>query len=113
MFINAIGDDPIQPFLWPFMVRNPEGIKCEDIYNAVYENFQQYVSQSEYYDWPQVRQIQVTKAYRARLSSRSNHNSGFVEGIQRVDYLGDNIMFRGLEPNPNIDGWVMFVGRTW
>ncbi|KAL4264066.1 DUF6699 domain-containing protein [Pleurotus pulmonarius] len=113
MFINAIGDDPIQPFLWPFMVRNPKGIKCEDVYNAVYENFQEYVSQSEYDDWPQVRQVQCTQSYGARHSSRANRESGFVEGIRRVDYLGDNIMFRGLEPNPNIDGWVMCVGRTW
>ncbi|KAF4586911.1 hypothetical protein EYR40_010928 [Pleurotus pulmonarius] len=110
MFINAIGDDPIQPFLWPFMVRNPKGIKCEDVYNAVYENFQEYVSQSEYDDWPQVRQVQCTQSYGARHSSRANRESGFVEGIRRVDYLGDNIMFRGLEPNPNIDGWVMRGG---
>ncbi|KDQ31835.1 hypothetical protein PLEOSDRAFT_175420 [Pleurotus ostreatus PC15] len=108
MFINAIGDDPIQPFLWPFMVRNPKGIKCEDVYNAVYENFQEYVSQSEYDDWPQVRQVQCTQAYGARHSSRGNRESGFVEGIRRVDYLGDNIMFRGLEPNPNIDGFASF-----
>lgn len=35
------------------------------------------------------------------------------DGARRIDYLGERVMFRGLEPSPAKDGtWMLFVGSA-
>lgn len=108
MYINAVADDTAPHFPWPFMVFNPRGIKCEDVFEAIFENFQQHVSQHEHDSWSALRQRQSGRAYHIRLASEDREG----DGLRRIDYLGHRVMFRGLEPNPNRDGsgWVMFIG---
>ena len=33
-----------------------------------------------------------------------------IPGLRRVDFLGDRYMFRGLEPAPDGDGFMMYFG---
>jgi hypothetical protein len=104
MYINAIAEDPLPVFPWPIMVYNPTGVKCEDVFETIYNNFQAHITQDEFYSWETLRQTPAKLAYEAR--------NGPTRGdqLRRVDYLGTHHMFRGLEPHPNREGWLMFVG---
>lgn len=104
MYINAIADDPLPVFPWPIMVYNPRGIKCIDVFQAVYQNFQQHVALAEYESWDGVRQAPAKLAFEARWGQARD------ERMRRSDFLGTHCMFRGLEPHPNREGWMMFVG---
>jgi len=49
--------------------------------------------------WSRVRRNQI-------MDLHSNN-----DGLRRVDYMGDRVMFRGLEPSPRKDGtWMLFLG---
>lgn len=104
MFINAIAEDTAPRFLWPVMVHNPNGINCEDVFNQIYENFQQHVAGLEFDTWHPLRQRQALWAYQTRRRTDPE------EALRRIDYLGHLVMFRGLEANPDGQGWVLFVG---
>lgn len=109
MHIDSLGDDTASHFPWPIMVYNPRGIKTGDILQAIYENFQEFVSQKEYDSWSSVRQRQVCSSYSMR-----RHHAPWIplgDGVRRFDYLGHRAMFRGLEPNSETLGsWTMYVG---
>ncbi|KAF8986751.1 hypothetical protein BDQ17DRAFT_1259279, partial [Cyathus striatus] len=104
LYINALAEDATPRFPWPSMVTNLDGIRVGDVLNTIFQNFQQYVKDYEYSGWHSVRREQAYQAYVAR------GNTG--EGLRRVDYLGQMSMFRGLEPNPNGEGWILFVGMA-
>lgn len=104
MYINAIADDPLPVFPWPIMVYNPRGIKCEDVFEAIYLNFQQHVALSEFESWDGTRQNPAKLAFEARWGQVRD------DRMRRYDFLGTHCMFRGLEPHPNREGWMMFVG---
>lgn len=104
MYINAIAEDPVPTFRWPFMVFNPRGITCGDVFETIYQNFQEHVSASEYQSWEDIRQRPASLAFQARNGGIHN------DRLRRVDVLGTHHMFRGLAPHPNREGWTMFVG---
>jgi hypothetical protein len=104
MYINAIAEDPMPTFRWPFMVYNPRGITCGDVFETIYQNFQEHVTVSEYQSWEDIRQKPASLAFQARNGGIHNDN------LRRVDVLGTHHMFRGLAPHPNREGWTMFVG---
>jgi hypothetical protein len=68
MHIIAIADDNAPKFPWPIMVYNRIGIKCWNMFYAIYENFQQHVMQREFESWSLRRQEQCSRAYFARNS---------------------------------------------
>jgi hypothetical protein len=102
MYMNAIADQ--DSFPWPIMVANTRGIRCRDIFDAISLNFQQFILQSEYDDWDETRRKHCLVEYDARGGPLTN------DGVRRLDYLGGRVWFRGLAPNPNREGWVLFVG---
>lgn len=114
MHIIGVADDTAPTFPWPIMVCNPRGITCQDVFEAIYENFQEHVTQEEYFGWTLRRREQCSRAYYMRVRSSNSWNSPATPGgdaLRRIDYMGDRVMFRGLESSPNKDGsWIMFVG---
>jgi hypothetical protein len=109
MPICALADDTAPVFPWPFTVYNPDGISCADVFEEVFLNFNQPVSQEEYETWTKMRQDNAAGTYYQRIR-RSQESTG-GHGLRRVDYLGGRVMFRGLEPSPEKDGtWIMFTG---
>ncbi|KAL0946663.1 hypothetical protein HGRIS_012853 [Hohenbuehelia grisea] len=114
MFINAVADDPMDNFPWPIMVVQELGIKVADVLNAIYHNFQEHVSRTEYDSWPPARRKQAAAARTSRIAA-SNGTVPEDDTVRRIDYLGDLVMFRGLQANPDIStsSWVISVGRVW
>jgi hypothetical protein len=120
--IRAIADDTTPTFPWPFTVTNPQGISCGDVFKTIVENFSQRVSQTEYENWSTRRKENASHAYWQRvrncqaMDEQVRHLTDVVptggnDGLRRIDYMGDRVMFRGLEPSPKKDGtWIMFVG---
>ena len=119
MHIKHIADDDnVFPFPWPMMVYNPHGILLRDVFAAISENFTQYVARDEFAEWGEQRQNSAKSAYSARVATPiyaqvgSNIPPSYDDtGLRRVDYMGERVLFRGLEPSPDKDGtWVMFLG---
>jgi hypothetical protein len=107
MDIHTVADDSTPAFPYSFVVHNPNGITCKDVFETVYDNFRQYVREEEHKTWCVERKMNAENAYHLR-----NMEVPVVgDALRRADYLGDRIMFLGLEPSPEKDGtWVMFAG---
>ena len=92
------------------------GITVQDIFEAISYNFSRLVHAWEFDSWDDRRQAQAGSAYwnrtfRHQAMNPYPHLPIHNDGLQRVDYLGDRVMFRGLEPSPRMDGtWMLFVG---
>ncbi|KAF8889844.1 hypothetical protein BD779DRAFT_1469582 [Infundibulicybe gibba] len=97
-------EDSLSKFQWPVTIRSPVGITCEDIFAVVYENFRRHVSEAEVTMWSSLRRKQASVAFHARFGHR------IQDEMRRIDYFGQCIMFRGLEPHPSGRGWVLFLG---
>ncbi|EGO29962.1 hypothetical protein SERLADRAFT_458368 [Serpula lacrymans var. lacrymans S7.9] len=115
MHIIGVADDPAPKFPWPIMVYNARGITCGDVFSAISTNFQQHVTAAEYDSWSGRRREMAARAYHTRVRTSNTFNPhdipGDDDGLRRIDYMGDKIMFRGLEASPRKDGtWLMFVG---
>lgn len=111
MCINAVSDDPTPKFPWPMLIRNASGIKCEDVYAGIHDNFQEYVSREELttlFSW--VRREQAFRALELRRRAQELRGEEPDRWLRRIDYFGMHVMFRGLEPNPNCEGWILFMG---
>ncbi|KAH7887212.1 hypothetical protein F5I97DRAFT_1807635 [Phlebopus sp. FC_14] len=116
MHVVGVADDPAPIFPWPIMVRNERGITCGDVFQAISSNFQEHVTVEEYNGWSGRRRDLAARAYQKRVHepldwTRPHEIPGRNDGLRRIDYMGDKVMFRGLEPSPWRDGtWIMFVG---
>ncbi|KAJ7635364.1 hypothetical protein FB45DRAFT_484024 [Roridomyces roridus] len=103
MHINAlalIGAD----FKWPIMVVNLGGIRLSHVFEAIRDNFQRYVHNDEVQQWGPNRREHANLAYRLRAGG---------DPMRRVDYLGGQVYFRGLAPNPDRTGWLLYLGGEW
>jgi hypothetical protein len=94
-------------FPWKFMVVNPAGIRVRDVFTAILENFQHFVFRTEYEQWSVARQRH------AELEWVMRGGPEMQDGLRRIDYLGGQLCFRGIAPNPDRTGWVLFVGAEW
>lgn len=112
MHIKDVADDTAPRFPWPMFITNERGITVEDVFSVISDNFCQYVGREEYNTWDLRRQDQAGAAYYVRIRrNRIMNLDGNNAGLRRVDYMGDWVMFRGLEPSPRKDGtWMLFLG---
>jgi len=89
-------------------------ITVRDVFETISYNFSLHVSEEEFASWDERRQAQAGAAYWIKVLRSQGiypHRPPNNEGLKRIDYLGDRVMFRGLEPSPHMDGtWVLFVG---
>lgn len=122
LHVSGIADDPVAKFPWPFTVTTSHEslpITVLDVMDAIYCNFQELMTQEEYESLDVERKHQVERAYHVRQAMKRQgqfllQDKGNVpiadDGIRRVDYLGDRCIFRGLEPAPDGNGFILFVG---
>ncbi|KAG6907616.1 hypothetical protein DXG01_008193 [Tephrocybe rancida] len=106
MYINALGDDPYPEYFWPFYVVNEYGITVGDVLHKIYENFQQHTSVQEYESWGNL----LNRKQTSDVAFHMRHGHARKQQARRIDILGTQSQFRGLEPHPNREGWTMFVG---
>ncbi|KAF6750945.1 hypothetical protein DFP72DRAFT_908910 [Ephemerocybe angulata] len=121
IYINALADDMAERFSWPLMVINPDGIKVRDVLNCVYANFREGVRADEYWGphWTTAKRKEAAKAHGRRTDVTAPENEwkaleGYVDPndrMRRIDYLGQGTLFRGLGPNPDGTGWVLYLGQ--
>ncbi|KAA1475057.1 hypothetical protein DENSPDRAFT_782661, partial [Dentipellis sp. KUC8613] len=115
--IAHVADDSAPAWPWPVTVTNPQGVACADVYVALAANFAEHVRAHEYAALTEERQLRVRMAWQARIAMPPyrRDSGGFADSagdaVRRIDYLGERVMFRGIEPSPERDGsWVLFVG---
>lgn len=106
MFISGLALTDAR-FPWKFMVVNTTGIRVRDVFTAIIENFKHFVFLKEYERWSSTRQK------RAELEWRLRGGELTQDGLRRIDYLCGQLFFRGLAPNPDRTGWVLYVGAEW
>ncbi len=113
--ISALADEMTLDFPWPVTALagdNSLPVTVRDVLNAVYVNFQEFISQEELDCLTELRRGQVERAYRERVRDLPGVLPD--DGIRRVDFLGDRCVFRGLEPmregGGDEEGFVLFVG---
>lgn len=116
MRIIAVGEDPSLSFAWPVTITNPRGILVEDVLRGIYVNFQELVTREEYESWEGLARDVTNTAFERRLALLSQRpppqddsDRPSVDAVQRVDWLGERFMFRGLERDEEGD-WILFVG---
>lgn len=123
LHISGIADDPVAKFPWPFTVTTSHEslpITVLDVMDAIYCNFEQLMTAEEYASLDIERKHQVERAFHVRQAIKRSSDMLLIctgrpprledDGIRRVDYLGDRWIFRGLEPAPDGNGFILFVG---
>jgi len=113
MLISAVADDPFPVFPWPVLVRNPRGVLCVDVFRAVHKNFQAYLTKAEVSKFSAFKLRMVEEACSQRRESRlmGREWNDDEDGLRRVDYLVDRVMFRGLDASTIGGGsWVLHLG---
>ncbi|KAG5339230.1 hypothetical protein C0989_005144 [Termitomyces sp. Mn162] len=103
MYINSLADDPYPEHFWPFYVINEHGVTVGDVLETIWKNFQQYISRSEFDSWANLLNRQQTASFAVKMR-------GLRAEARRIDILGTQCLFKGLEPHPNHEGWSMFLG---
>lgn len=111
--ITTIADDPLPICPWPILVvsHHPSlPVLVGDVLYAIIRNFSQHMTNQEYYSLSLDRRLQVHTAYwnRVRVILGDWQDD---DGVRRIDYLGDRHYFRGLEPDSNGEGFVIFFGQ--
>lgn len=122
--IMAVAEDPSLEFAWPVTITNQRGILVEDVLLGIWANFNELVTSGEYNSWETPTREAANNAcwHRATPQARTGGASGSGAGagssraqqratdrLRRVDWLGERIMFRGLERDEE-RGWIVFVG---
>ncbi|TFK46483.1 hypothetical protein OE88DRAFT_1667464 [Heliocybe sulcata] len=114
MVISAVADDTAHPWPWPITICNPGGVTVEDVFNGIYQNFQEYVTQGEYDGLTEKKRALVQRVLQERckpLSDKPCAPEYTDEGVRRHDCMLQRTLFRGLERHPwEDDTWIIFVG---
>ena len=112
--IAALAGDASHAFAWPVTVLPHDAalpVLVADVLHALVANFEERLTGEELDALSEGRRTMVYQAYwrrmRLPIGGRIPEDT---DGLRRVDYLGDATYFRGLEPNPSGDGFVLFLG---
>ncbi|KAI0823477.1 hypothetical protein BC628DRAFT_1449855 [Trametes gibbosa] len=112
--ICALAADAQAVFWWPFTVlahHEALPVQMRDVLDALVANFEERMSLEEFNLLSDERARMLHRAYLRRTALVvGGRPCPKDDGLRRVDYLGDNICFRGLEPLPGGEGFMMFVG---
>ncbi|CCL99746.1 uncharacterized protein FIBRA_01768 [Fibroporia radiculosa] len=95
----------------------PGGIRCKDVYRAIYETFHQQLSPMEKEYYIPAERLARCEAYFRKRCKASQTLRGFEEnqGMRRVDLLEGRAIFMGLRRPVEADGkpdqyWVLELG---
>ncbi|KAH9836153.1 uncharacterized protein C8Q71DRAFT_724002 [Rhodofomes roseus] len=116
LYIGALADDNCDPFPWPMLVlphHSELPVMVMDVLSALIANFEELMTPEEVAALSEQRRQHMYRAYweRARMMV-SGRIPGDDDGLRRIDYLGDRPFFRGLEPAPDGNGFILFVGPS-
>lgn len=84
---------------WKIVVSNPKGITVNDVLTAVYDTLNAQITEPEYWLASEEAQKRMNRAY----LDATNGKTGVpgrepTEGVKRVDFLGDSVLFGGIRP---------------
>ncbi|PIL22994.1 hypothetical protein GSI_14301 [Ganoderma sinense ZZ0214-1] len=112
--IAAVAGDAQAAFPWPVTVlphHEALPVLVADVVHALVANFEERLAAPELDALSDTRRTMVFQAYWRRMRLPvGGRTPPETDGLRRVDYLGDAICFRGLEPNRDGDGFVLFLG---
>ena len=104
------------PWPWPLVLENPEGVLVNDVLEGIYANLAEYVLRSE---WIAIGEKRREGAWRMRLQRLEEHAKKAREdgesppqpdNVQRGDLLLENRNFRGRSLAPEGEGWMINFG---
>jgi len=134
MYRSGQGDERVEMRTLPWPIRiigTSEGngyITLKDVFRAIHKNFQEYIPVEEYDLYTIERKRVITSAYHVREKRleevrawptfpgtaswiHTEHSEDLIEdGFIRCDYLGTQLIFRGLEVSPDKEGYTLFLG---
>ncbi|KAF8549330.1 hypothetical protein OG21DRAFT_608301 [Imleria badia] len=90
-----------RPFNWIIDVDNPKGIRCRDVFGAMYDSFNQQLTLEEL--WRVTNRGACEEAFRIRNLVLGNPQMEWSLGWKRVDVLLHHTIFHGLTMNPEGD----------
>ncbi|KAI0365776.1 hypothetical protein BV20DRAFT_972671 [Pilatotrama ljubarskyi] len=112
--ICALAGDPQPTFWWPVTVlphHEALPVLVEDVLDALIANFEERMTADEFRQLSEERVQMLCRAYARRTALVvGGRTCPRDDGLRRVDYLGDSVCFRGLEPAPDGEGFMLFVG---
>ncbi|KAJ3535749.1 hypothetical protein NM688_g6932 [Phlebia brevispora] len=112
--ITMLADDPLPVFPWPFIVRSVDytmPVTVADVVFHIRSNFRQKMHDHELYALKAERKDILDRAFYTRIGSMETEE--VYRASLRVDYLGSNYVFRGLELSPDGEGFMLFVGPPY
>ncbi|KAF7441239.1 hypothetical protein PC9H_001588 [Pleurotus ostreatus] len=93
-------------FPWMITVRATKrtvGVTCGEVIDAIAENMSRLASQTDYHSLPKSKQKTISENYRRNRSRAHGVPGGRLgEGIKRLDWLGTDSMFGGIERNERL-----------
>lgn len=134
MYSTGHGDEQVEMRTLPWPIRitgTSEGngyVTLKDVFRGIYKNFQLYIHKEEYELYTIERKRVIGAAYHLRQKlleearawppfpniigwGRPSYSEDWIEeGIMRCDYLGTQLIFRGLEVSPDREGYTLFLG---
>ena len=112
--IAAVAGDAQHAFPWPVTVlphHEALPVLVADVVHALVANFEERLTGDEADALSESRRVMVHQAYWRRMRLPvGGRTPAETDGLRRVDYVGDAIYFQGLEPSPDGDGFVLFLG---
>ncbi|KAF9443735.1 hypothetical protein P691DRAFT_764000 [Macrolepiota fuliginosa MF-IS2] len=136
MYSSGQGDERVEMRTLPWPIRvvgSSEGsryITLKDVFRAIHDNFQRYITVEEYGMYTIERKRIIASAYHVREKRleevrawpplpntagrvHSEYSEDLIEeGYMRCDYLGTQLVFRGLEVSPDKEGYTLFLGPS-
>ncbi|KAG9310055.1 hypothetical protein JVU11DRAFT_10098 [Chiua virens] len=117
MRIETVSEDPLPHFPWPIEITNAQGITCGDVFDAITRKFMEHVSEDEYGSWTPHRKTSAARGYHRRVrtlpdATKPGEVPNTAIGLRRLDYIGERVVFRGLEQAASMleDTWFMYFG---
>lgn len=100
------------PFEWEVHVKNSKGITCRDVFDAIYETFNEQLTPYERKQIPPHQRQEVQAAFRLRCKVKPClAEVEFRQGLKRVDVLQQGTIFLGLTQPKSGSDWILNLGK--
>jgi len=100
------------PFEWEVHVKNSKGITCRDVFDAIYNTFNEQLTLYETKQIPRHQWQEVQTAFRLRCKVKPGlAEVEFRQGLKRVDVLQQGTIFLGLTQPKSGSDWILNLGK--
>ncbi|KAG6334237.1 hypothetical protein ID866_4855 [Astraeus odoratus] len=104
-------DFKMGPFEWEVHVKNSEGITCGDVFEAIYETFDEQLTPYERKQIPPQHRKECEEAFKLRCQVKPGlAEVELRQGLKRVDVLRHGTIFLGLTQPKSGGDWVLNLG---